>query len=161
MHGVPKTITSDRDTRFLGHFWRTLWKQIRTKLQFSSAYNPQTEGQTQVVNRSLGNLLRSIIRENPKQWDLGLPQAYFGYNSLINRFAGKSPFQVVYGRNPMGVLDLVQLPLVDRINDDGEAFIEHIQQLQQQVRQKLQASNEQNKIIKDAHRHTRYSMKVI
>ena len=50
----------------------------------------------------------------------------------------------------MGVLDLVQLPLGDRISDDGEAFAEHLQQLQQQVRQKLQASNEQNKIIKDA-----------
>jgi hypothetical protein len=55
----------------------------------------------------------------------------------MNRSTGKSPFKVVYDRNPMGVLDLVHLPLGDRINDDGEAFSEHIQQLQQQVRQKL------------------------
>ena len=52
----------------------------------------------------------------------------------------------------MGVLDLVQLPLGDRISDDGETFAKHIQWLQQQVRQKLEASNEQNKSIKDAHR---------
>ena len=52
----------------------------------------------------------------------------------------------------MGVLDLVQLPLEDKVSVDGEAFAEHIQQLSQQVRQKLQASNEHNKIIKDAHR---------
>ena len=83
---------------------------------------------------------------------MALPQAEFAYNSSINRSIGKSPFLVVYGRNPMGVLDLVKLALVDRINDDGEAFAEHIQQLQQQVRQKLQVGNEQNTIIKDAHR---------
>jgi hypothetical protein len=52
-------------------------------------------------------------------------------NSLMNISTGKSPFQVVYGRNPMGVLYLVQLLLGDRIIDDGEAFVKHIQQLQQ------------------------------
>jgi hypothetical protein len=83
---------------------------------------------------------------------LDLPQAKFSYNILVYRTTGKSPFQVVYDRNPMGVLDLVQLPLGDRIIDDGEAFAEHIQQLQQQVRQKLQVNNEHNKIIKYAYR---------
>ena len=129
LHSVPRTITSDRDTWFLGHFWRTLWKKMGTKLQFSSAYHPQTDGQTEVVNRSLGNLLRSIVGEKPKQWDLALPQAEFAYNSSVNRSTGKSPFQVVYGRNPTSVLDLVPLPLGDRISDDGEAFADHIQQL--------------------------------
>jgi hypothetical protein len=99
----------------------------------------------------LGNLLGSIVGENPKQWDLALPHVEFSYNSSMNRSTGKSPFQVVYGRNNMGVLDLVHLPLGDRINDDGEAFGEHIQKLQQQVRQKLQANNEQIFFIKDAH----------
>jgi hypothetical protein len=55
----------------------------------------------------------------------------------MNRSTSKSPFQVVYARNPMGFLELVHKPLGDRISDDGEAFVEHIQQLQQQVRQKL------------------------
>jgi hypothetical protein len=82
---------------------------------------------------------------------LDLPQVEFAYNSLVNRSIGKLPFHVVYYRNPMGVLYFKQLPLGDRINDVGEAFAEHIQQLQQHVRQKLQASNEQNKIIKYAH----------
>ena len=55
----------------------------------------------------------------------------------MNRYIGKYPFHVVYGKNPMGGLDLVQLLLGDRISDDGEEFAKHIQQLQQQLRQKL------------------------
>ena len=65
---------------------------------------------------------------------MALLQVEFSFNSSVNRSTGKSPFQVVYGINPMGVLYLVQLPLEDKISDDGEAFVEHIQQLQQQVR---------------------------
>ena len=97
-----------------------------TKLQFSSAYHPQKDGQTEVVNRNLGNLLRCIVGEKPKQWDLALPQAEFSYNNSVNISTGKSPFQVVYGHNPQGVLDLVQLPLRDRVSDDGEAFAEQL-----------------------------------
>ena len=73
LHVLPKIIVSDRDTRFVGHFWRTLWKKLGTKLGFSSAYHPHTDGQTEVVNRSLGNLLRSLAGEHPKQWDHILP----------------------------------------------------------------------------------------
>ena len=74
LHGVPKTITSDRETEFLGHFWRVLWKRLDSKLQFSSAYHPQMESQTEVVNRSMGNLLRSRVSDNPQYWDLAIPK---------------------------------------------------------------------------------------
>ena len=66
LHGLPKSIVSYIDTRFVGHFWRTLWKKLGTKLSFSSAYHPQTDGQIEVVNKSLGNLLRSLASEHPK-----------------------------------------------------------------------------------------------
>nr|GEW21750.1 RNA-directed DNA polymerase [Tanacetum cinerariifolium] len=67
LHGVLKTLTFDRDVKFVSHFWRTLWTRLRSKLQFSSSHHPQTDGQTEVVNRSLGNLLRSLIGDNAKQ----------------------------------------------------------------------------------------------
>lgn len=90
LHGVPKTITSDRDVKFVNHLWRTLWKLLGTQLQFSSAYHPQTNNQTEVVSRSLGNLLRSLIGEHPKQWDRIISQAEFAYNNSINRLWKKS-----------------------------------------------------------------------
>jgi hypothetical protein len=66
LYGLPLSIVSDRDTRFLSHFWRCLWRLSSTKLDFSSAYHPQTDGQTEVVNQSLGALLRSLVGEHIK-----------------------------------------------------------------------------------------------
>ena len=100
LHGLPKTIMSDRDVKFTSYFWKTLWHLLGTKLKFSTAYHPQTDGQTEVVNRSLGNLLRCLVGENVKNWDLLLRKAEFAYNDSINRTTGKSPFEIVHGYQP-------------------------------------------------------------
>jgi hypothetical protein len=63
LHGLRRSIISDRDTKFVGHFWRTLWKKLGMDLSFISTYHPQIDGQTEVVNISLGNLLRSLVTE--------------------------------------------------------------------------------------------------
>ena len=76
-----------------------------TLLKFSTAYHPQTDGQTEVVNKSLGNLLRCLVGEHPKNWDLILPQAEFAYNNFVNKSIGMSPFKVVHGYKPK-MLDL-------------------------------------------------------
>ena len=66
LYGLQSSIVSDRDTCFLSHFWRSLWKMVNTQLNFNSAYHPQTNGQTEVVNRSLGNLLRCLVGDHVK-----------------------------------------------------------------------------------------------
>jgi len=109
LRGLPKSIVSDRDAKFVGHSWRTLWKKIGTKLSFSSTYHPQTNGQTEVVNRSLGNLLRSFAGEHPKQWDEILAQSEYAYNDSPNRSTGQSPFHIVCGMHPRGVPELRDL----------------------------------------------------
>lgn len=152
LHGVPKTITSDRDTKFLSHFWRTLWKLLATKLQYSSAYHPQTDGQTEVVNRSLGNLLRCLAKDNIRQWDLALPQAKFAYNNTVNRSTGKSPFHTVYGRNPNHVLDLVDISNLPRASDDAIAYAENLKEVQEEVRKKLEEMNQHYKNAADRKR---------
>jgi len=92
LHVLPKSILFDRDVKFTGNFWHTLWKNMDTQLSCSFAYHPQTNGQTKVVNRSLGNLLRSLIGENSQMWDQVLVQVEFAYNDWPNRSISCSPF---------------------------------------------------------------------
>jgi hypothetical protein len=68
LHGIPNTIVSDRDVRFVSHFWRSLWKKLGTKLLFSTTCHPQTEGQTEVVNRTLSTMLRAAVDKKLKRW---------------------------------------------------------------------------------------------
>jgi hypothetical protein len=75
LYGLPQTIVSDRDVRFTSHFWKTLWHMVGTKLKFSTAYHPETDGQTEIVNMSLGNLLRCLVSDHNRNWDLILPTA--------------------------------------------------------------------------------------
>jgi transposase InsO family protein len=152
LHGLPKSIVSDRDTKFVGHFWRTLWKKLGTNLSFSSAYHPQMDGQTEVVNRSLGDLLRSLVAEHHSQWDQILPQAEFAYNDSPNRSTGQSPFQIMYGMQPRGVSELRDLEKSEFRSASAEDFAAEMQELHNKIKERLQNSNQEYKHRADQHR---------
>nr|KYP37640.1 Transposon Ty3-I Gag-Pol polyprotein [Cajanus cajan] len=110
LHGLPKSIVFDRDTKFLSHFWRVLWSGLGTKLLFSTTFHPQTDGRTEVVNRSLSTMLRAVLKGNQKSWDEYLPHIEFAYNRVVHKTTNISPFEAVYGFNPLTPLDLIPLP---------------------------------------------------
>ncbi|XP_062103764.1 uncharacterized protein LOC133814872 [Humulus lupulus] len=113
LHGMPRTIVSDRDAKFLSYFWKTLWGKLGTKLLFSTTCHPQTDGQTEVVNRTLSTLLRAIISKNIKTWEDCLPHVEFAYNRSMHSATKFSPFEIVYGFNPLTPLDLSPLPVFE------------------------------------------------
>ena len=89
-------------------------------MHFSSSYHPRTDGQTEVTNRSLGNLLRSYVGKNIRQLDLILAQIEFAYNRSVSQTTGCSPFEVVYGLNPVSPLGLAPLPAAHHLSGDAE-----------------------------------------
>ena len=113
-----------------------------TLLKFSTTYHPQTDGQTEAVNKSLGNLLRCLVGDSLGNWDLVLPQAEFAYNSSVNRSTGNSPFEIVHGYKPRKPTDLIPLPNHARVSVSAKSFAQHIQELHEQIRTQLNKSNE-------------------
>jgi hypothetical protein len=99
LHGVPKKIVSDRGTQFTSHFWQQLLEALGTHLNFSSAYHPQADGQTERTNQILEDMLRACALQDQSGWDKRLPYAEFSYNNSYQASLKMSPFQALYGRS--------------------------------------------------------------
>ena len=152
LHGIPRSMVSDRDTKFLSHFWLTLWRKLGTHLKFSTTCHPQTDGQTEVTNRTLGTLLRVLVKNNIKAWDELLCHAEFAFNRTPSKTTSLSPFQVVYGHNPCTPLDLVSIPNPTKFSWEADKRAKEIQELHAKVRERIEKSNEQAKSLADKHR---------
>jgi hypothetical protein len=98
LHGVPKKIVSDRGSQFTSRFWKKLHESLDTKLNFSSAYHPQTDGQTERTNQVLEDMLRACALKHGGSWDKSLPYAKFSYNNSYQTSLKMSPFEALYGR---------------------------------------------------------------
>jgi hypothetical protein len=150
LHGVPLSIVSDRDPIFISNFWQELFRLQGTKLKLSTAYHPETDGQTEVVNRCLETYLRCFITDQPKTWVLWVHWAEFWFNTTFHSATEKTPFEIVYGRPPPLLqrwvqgetrVEAVQRDLVDR----DEALRQLREQLlRAQERMKGQADKRRN-----------------
>src|SRR5215813_235279 len=141
LHGIPRSIVSDRDVKFISYFWKVLWGKLGTKLLFSTTSHPQTDGQTEVVNRTLSQLLRTIVNKNLKSWEDCLPFIEFAYNRSIHSTTSYSPFEIVYGFNPLTPMDLIPLPIDDRVSLDGKKKAELVRQIHEKTRLHIEEKN--------------------
>ncbi|KAL0551238.1 hypothetical protein IC582_010324 [Cucumis melo] len=98
LHGVPVSIVSDRDARFTSKFWKGLQTAMGTRLDFSTAFHPQTDGQTERLNQVLEDMLRACALEFPGSWDSHLHLMEFAYNNSYQATIGMAPFEALYGK---------------------------------------------------------------
>jgi hypothetical protein len=149
LHGMPRSIVSDRDPIFLSHFWQELFKLSGTKLRMSTAYDPQSDGQTEIVNKILQQYLHCFVHNKPKQWGKYLHWAEWHYNTSIHTATGFSPFQIVYGRPPPTLSDYIpgstQLQAVEATLLDRDSVL-------QILKNKLQKAQSVMKTAADQHR---------
>jgi hypothetical protein len=113
IHGMPHSIVSDHDPNFTRNFWQELFKLQGTQLHLSTTYHPQTDGQTEVVNKGLETYLRCFSSEKKNHWAQWLPLAEWWYNTSYHTATRMTPFEVVYGKKPPSVLSY--LPGVSKV----------------------------------------------
>jgi transposase InsO family protein len=153
LHGIPRKIVSDRGTQFTSKFWTNLQKAMGTKLDFNIAYHPQTDGQTERVNKVLEDLLRACVLAFDRSWESSLPYAEFSYNNSYQASIKMSPFEALYGRK-------CQTPLMwSNVGEkalEGPAFVKEAEEkvalirrrlLEAQSRQKSYADNRRRELI--------------
>src|SRR4051812_19438892 len=98
LHGVLRSIVSDRGTQFTSKFWNQLHETLGTRLEFSTAFHPQTDGQTERVNQILKDMLRACALDYGSSWDDNLPYAEFSYNNSYQASIKMAPFEALYGK---------------------------------------------------------------
>ena len=100
LHGIPKTIVSDRDPKFISQFWESFTKRLDIKRCLSSSFHPQSDGQTERTNQTIERMLRTFVSTDQTQWERLLPALELAFNTTPNASTGLSPFQIVTGENP-------------------------------------------------------------
>jgi len=100
LHGLPSTIVSDRDTRFTSKFWETITDILKIKRGMSTAFHPQTNGQTERVNQSIEPYLHTFCNYEQNNWSEMLPMGEYAYNNSVTMATGLLPFYANYGFHP-------------------------------------------------------------
>ena len=121
-HGLPKSIVFDRDPRTTSNFWKGLFKNLGTKLNFSLAYHPQMDGQSEIANSIRLDLLKAYVTEVDQrdQWEKYLPILEYAYNNTVHTSTKKAPFEIIQGRHklPLILKTLGKVFVVDEYSRD-------------------------------------------
>ncbi|KAE8985399.1 hypothetical protein PR002_g22650 [Phytophthora rubi] len=132
-HGLPEAFVSDRDPRFVSHFWQHLFRLLGTRLDMSTADHPQTDGQTERVNRVLEDIHWSVCAAEPTKWSTLLPQVEFALNNAVHSSTGFTPFYVNGLRHPR---------LRTSVKRNLLSFIETGEDVRQRVRDAMAAAQD-------------------
>ena len=149
LHGVPKSIISDRDQRYRSGYWTSLQAALGSKLKFSTAYHPQTDGQTERVNQILEDMLRACAIELPGSWDKHLPLAEFAYNNSYQSSIGMAPYEALYGRkcrSPICWTEVSERAVI------GPDIVDETTQKIEMIREKLLTAQSRQKSYADKRR---------
>jgi hypothetical protein len=152
LHGFPSSIVSDRDPVFTSHVWRDLLQLAGMKLRLSTAFHPQTDGQSEVVNKVISMYLRCVIGDCPRAWVDWLAWAEYCYNTSYHSALHTTPFKVVYGRPPSAMLPFE--PRTARTEAAGD-LLRTRNDILAEARQRLLQAQQLAKKYYDAHRRER------
>jgi len=132
LHGLPSSIVSDRDPVFTSTFWSELFHLFGSKLLLSSAFHPQTDGQSEVTNKIIVMYLRCLAGDRPRSWLQWLPWAEYCYNTSYQSSLQSTPFKVVYGRDPPAMVQYVlgsaRAPAVEQQLQARDEFLKEIRE---------------------------------
>ena len=106
LHGMPERLVSDRDAKFISHFWSEVMRMMGTKRRMSTAYHPQTDGQTERYNQTLEDMLRHWVNPHQDNWDVLLDAAEFATNNSVCTSTKDTPFRLNYGQDPLTPLSV-------------------------------------------------------
>ena len=160
LHGVPRAIYSDRGPQFTANSWRELWRLTGTRLNYSSAYHPQTQGVVERMNAVVGQTLRCLIHESNdvKSWEILLPTVELVINSLPNSSTGFSPFYLNYGYEPVAPIQLLRGDELAKTESVG-SFVQRAASDWKLARQNLEKSVRlQQKYYDKKHRDVGYKV---
>ncbi|XP_020092846.1 uncharacterized protein LOC109713256 [Ananas comosus] len=149
LHGCPKRIVSDRDKIFTSQFWKELFQSMGTKLQMSSAYHPETDGQTERVNRCLETYLRCLCFQHPKKWHSWLALAEWWYNTSFHSSIGMTPYEALYGYPPPNYL---VTSITSSTSPEFREWAKEREGLTHELRDRLQVARSRMKQQVDRHR---------
>ncbi|KAJ9529863.1 hypothetical protein QJQ45_022262 [Haematococcus lacustris] len=151
-HGLPEAIISDRDPKFTSDFWTSLFHLTGTRLLLSSAYHPQTDGQTERANRTVEDMLRPYVNDHKSDWDQHLAAVEFAYNSSEHAGTGFTPFYLNYGQHPTTPSALMLPPPTLVPSQAAEDFVTSMRNNLTAARSALQRSIDTQKLHADQHR---------